>query len=153
MSAIPSPSSASVWDIRWLRLAIEVSHWSKDPSSKVGAVAVRERRILASGFNGFPVGMLDDERLADREQKYPRIVHAEQNVIAWAAREGVSLLGASLYLSPLHPCPDCAKLIVQAGFAEVVYLAGPTPERWADAMRLAGEVFAECGVIVRGVAP
>lgn len=141
------------WDRRFLALAREVAGWSKDPSTKVGAVAVRDRRVLATGYNGFPVRMCDDARLDDRAAKLARIVHAEQNVIAWAAREGVSLAGATLYVTPLHPCPDCAKMIVQAGFDRVVYDAGDVPERWADLFRVAGETLSECGVAVYPIEP
>jgi dCMP deaminase len=137
------------WDRHFLDMAALVARMSKDPSSKVGAVAVRERRILATGFNGFPAGMADNERLMLREAKYPRIVHAEQNVIAWAAREGVALLGATLYVAPFHPCPDCAKLIVQAGFAEVVHATGQVPDRWAAPFALANETLHEGRVRVR----
>ena len=64
-----------------MKLAREISTWSKDPSSKIAAVIVNdERRILSTGYNGFPRGIADtEERLNDREQKYPRIVHAEMN--------------------------------------------------------------------------
>jgi dCMP deaminase len=138
------------WDRHFLDMAALVARMSKDPSSKVGAVAVRDRRILATGFNGFPAGMADDRRLLRREEKYPRIVHAEQNVIAWAAREGVPLAGATLYVEPFHPCPDCAKMIVQAGFADVVHGSGEVPERWIEHFALAAETLREGGVRVRG---
>ncbi len=69
----------SKWDKRFMKLAREISTWSKDPSSQIGAVIINdERRILATGYNGFPKGIRDtEERLNDREQKYPMIVHAE----------------------------------------------------------------------------
>lgn len=139
------------WDRRFLSLAELVSQWSKDPSSQVGAVAIRDRRILATGYNGFPAGMADDDRLAERISKYPRIVHAEGNIIAWAAREGVSLMGAHLYVFPYHPCPECARMIVQAGFTRVVVPNLPHPERWDEAFNLAGEIFRECGVTLAKV--
>lgn len=139
------------WDRRFLRLAQEIAGWSKDPSSKVGALAVKDRRVLATGFNGFPIGMADDDRMVDREQKYPRIVHAEENVIAHAARVGMSLYGATLYVAPYHPCIDCAKIIVQSGIGEVVFAAGNTPDRWATGFGMANHLFRECGVTVREV--
>ena len=64
-----------------MREARNASTMSKDPSSKVGAVLVKDRRIVGTGFNGFPRGLHDDRRLWDREQKLPRIVHAEMNAI------------------------------------------------------------------------
>lgn len=145
--------TADTWDRRFLALAEHIAGWSKDPSSKVGAVAVRDRRLLATGFNGFPVGIADDARLDEREAKYPRIVHAEQNVVAWAAREGVGLLGASLYVHPYHPCPDCAKLLVQAGISEIVHTSMDVPERWRHPFEIANQIFAEAGIDVRPITP
>jgi len=96
------------WDRRFLDLAKHISTWSKDPSTQVGAVAVRDRRILATGYNGFPRGIEDSfERLADRQQKLLRTVHAEANVVAQASLHGVSLEGASIYIWPFLPCSSC----------------------------------------------
>lgn len=139
------------WDRHFLALAAECAKMSKDPSSRVGAVAVRLRRILATGFNGFPPGLRDDARLHDRDAKLPRIVHAEQNVIAWAAREGVALAGATLYVTPYHPCTTCAKLLVAAGISEVVFRAGDVPSRWADDFATAADILDEADVLVRAV--
>ena len=136
------------WDRRFLLLAEQIAGWSKDPSSQVGAVAVKDRRLLATGFNGFPIGLADDDRLHDRAAKYRRIVHAEANVVAWAAREGVSLLGATLYVSPFHPCADCAKLLVQAGIARIVHSAAPTPSRWRADFATANQILTEAGLDV-----
>jgi len=63
------------WDVRFVKLAMHIANWSKDPSTKVGCVVVGEdREIRSTGFNGFPRGIEDDEeRLLDREQKYPLI--------------------------------------------------------------------------------
>jgi len=71
------------WDNRFMTMAELISAWSKDPSSQIGAVIVNdERRILATGYNGFPRGIKDtEERLNDRDEKYPRIVHAEMNAL------------------------------------------------------------------------
>lgn len=147
------PDQQARWDRFFLQMAYLCAEMSKDPSSKVGAVAVRAKRVLATGFNGFPAGMADDARLHDREAKYPRIVHAEQNIIAWAARTGISLDRASLYVSPFHPCGDCAKLIAQAGISEVVVTAGEVPARWRENFTLANATLSESGVSVRTVAP
>ena len=82
------------WDERYLRLAKEVSTWSKDPSTKVGAIAVLDGSVLAQGYNGFPKGVNDDPaKYADRETKYKYTVHAEMNCIFNAAQNGVSLYG------------------------------------------------------------
>ena len=69
------------WDIRFMKLAKEISTWSKDPSSKIASIIVNsEKRILATGYNGFPRNIADtEERLNDRDKKYPLIIHAEAN--------------------------------------------------------------------------
>jgi dCMP deaminase len=71
------------WDGRFLDLAVFVGDWSKDPSTKVGAVLVRPDRTIAGlGFNGFPRGVLDHpERYDDRPTKYEMVVHAEMNAL------------------------------------------------------------------------
>jgi deoxycytidylate deaminase len=68
----------SKWHMRFMDMAKMVSTWSKDPSSQIGAVAIDDQfRILATGYNGFPKGIADtEERLNDKDQKYPRIIHA-----------------------------------------------------------------------------
>ena len=117
----------SKWDTRFMRLAKEISSWSKDPSSKIGAVIVNdERRILATGYNGFPKGIQDSaERLNDREQKYPRIVHAEMNALMNALYSGVSVKDATIYVYGLPVCPECTKSIIQAGIKRVVISPDP----------------------------
>ena len=124
------------WDNRFMELAKTISGWSKDPSSKIGAVAVNdERRILATGYNGFPKGIEDSqERLNDREQKYPLIVHAETNALMNALYAGVSLKNATMYVHGLPVCPDCTKLIIQAGIRRIVInkFVMNTPEKWVN---------------------
>ena len=81
------------WDKRFLKLAKHISEWSKDPSTKVGCVVVGpDRELRSTGFNGLPRGIEDnEERLNNREIKYPLICHAEENAIMHAARIGISL--------------------------------------------------------------
>ena len=141
------------WDIRFLKLAKEISTWSKDPSSKIGAVVVNDdRRILATGYNGFPRGIEDsDERLNDREEKYPRIIHAELNALMNALYSGVSVKGATLYVYGLPICSDCTKSVIQSGIKRVVlsppYLA---PEKWRESWeKLSEPMFKEAGVKIR----
>ena len=70
------------WDYRFIKLAKEIASWSKDPSTQVGAIAVNEKRIIATGYNGFPEGIEDDEeRLKNREIKLTYMIHAEKNLI------------------------------------------------------------------------
>ena len=86
---------------RFLSLATHISDWSKDPSTKVGCVVVGpDREIRSTGFNGFPRGIADtDERLSDRDLKYPLICHAEENAIMHAARIGLALKDCIAYVT------------------------------------------------------
>jgi len=135
------------WTDKFLGLASHIAAWSKDTSTKVGCVVVGpQREVRSTGYNGFPRGVADSpERLGDRAQKYPRIVHAEENAVAQAARVGAGLLGCTAYVS-FPPCARCARMLIQAGVVEVVAPAAEVPERWAEEIRVAKEMFAEAGV-------
>ena len=141
------------WDIRFLELAKHISGWSKDPSTKVGCVVVGEdREIRSTGFNGFPRGISDDnDRLTDREKKYPLICHAEENAIMHAARIGVSLKGSTAYVT-WPPCSRCARSLIQAGIKEVVYsTAEEVPERWLEDFNTSTGMLKEANVLVRPI--
>lgn len=135
-----------------IRLAKVVSERSKDPSTKVGAVILDQGgRILSAGFNGFPRGIADDDRLHDRATKYRITRHAESNALAFA--QG-SVVGATLFVT--HPCcVSCACDAIQHGIARVVF---PSPDddllsRWGDDYKLALDLFAEAGVDVVELPP
>ena len=136
------------WNGRFLELAKFISAWSKDPSTKVGAVLVRpDRTIAAVGFNGFPRGVLDhSERYDNRPIKYEMVVHAELNALL-SSRE--SLEGYTLYVTPLAPCSQCAAAIIQRGIGKVV-IAMPEnlPATWADKWAISSTMFSEAGVAV-----
>ena len=132
------------WDHRFLALAEFISKWSKDPSTQVGAVIThtKSRRIVSTGFNGFPAGVEDaPARLFDRSTKYEMIVHAEQNALMFA---GSRTEGCTLYVVPLAPCARCAALIIQAGIVRVV---SPPPDfkhpHWGETARIARAMFKE----------
>jgi dCMP deaminase len=121
------------WDGRFLSLAQLVSTWSKDPSTKVGAVIVRPDRTVASlGFNGFPQSM-DDNLVfyTDREKKYSRIVHGEINALIFAHE---SVKGYILYTYPFIPCDRCVVQIIQAGIIRIVAPQATAEQltRWKD---------------------
>lgn len=107
------------WDKRFLRLAREIASWSKDPSTKVGAVIVRsDKTIVSLGYNGFPRGVPDTpEKLQHRDTKLAHTVHAELNAIL-NARE--PLRGTTLYTWPIEPCSHCKAAIIQAGITNIV---------------------------------
>ena len=103
------------WDKRFLTLAEHIASWSKDPSTKCGAVIVSGKKIISVGYNGFPAGCKDDNALyQNRDRKYLRVIHAEQNAI-YTARENLELLECTIYIHPLPPCAQCAAAIIQVG--------------------------------------
>lgn len=139
----------SKWQARFIDLAKEVSTWSKDPSSCVGAVIVRPDRTVASvGFNGFPRGVEDSSFLIEnRDAKLLRTIHAELNAIL-AAKE--PLVGYSLFVWPFQPCAQCAAAIIQSGIKEVYcpYNDHLAQERWSESFKAALQMFDEAGVTI-----
>jgi len=124
-----------------------VASWSKDPSTKIGAIAVGKKgQLLAQGYNGFPRGVEDcPNKYKDRVLKYDYIVHAEENAIYNACTNGVSLEGASMYVTGLPTCHRCAKAIIQVGIKRV-FIRAKVPERWIDSWALTQSLFREAGV-------
>lgn len=117
------------WDLRFVEMAKFVSQWSKDPSTKTGAVLVRPDRTIASvGFNGFPQGMRDDDALyAEREIKYSRVIHCEMNAVLFC-RDPLPLTGYTLYTTGPN-CDRCAVHMIQAGIRRFVFPAA-SPEQY-----------------------
>lgn len=134
------------WTSRFLDLAQHIAQWSKDPSTKVGAVAVEttSKRVLETGYNGPPRGVRDLPTRFERPAKYYCTAHAEQNLVAHAARS--VLAGSTVYVTHA-PCCDCAKLLINAGVAKVVYGAGQTNMK-PEMFTAAATMFAEAGVEV-----
>ena len=131
-----------MWHKRFFDLADLVGSWSKDPSTKVGAVIVRPDRTIASvGYNGFPRGV--EDVYTTREAKLLRTVHAEANAIL-AAQE--SLRGYTLYVTPLHPCANCAAFIIQSGIKEVHYRIGIRGSAWLEHYDAMKEMFEQAKV-------
>lgn len=131
------------WDFRFLDLAEFVSGWSKDPSTKVGAVITdNSNRIISIGYNGFAQGISDDNRLDDRETKYKMIIHGEVNAILFANKP---IEHCTLYTYPFMPCPRCSSMIIQTGIQRVVSYNN-MPERWKEEFELSKYLFKEAGV-------
>lgn len=139
-----------VWNRRFLELSDFISTWSKDPSTKVGAVIVDpNRRIVSTGYNGLPIGVVDDkDRLEDREKKYKMILHAEENAIMFSRRD---LSGCSLYVSSLPPCSHCASLIIQSGIKDVYVWDSVVPDRWMESLKMTETMFGEADVSLHRV--
>lgn len=138
------------WDKRFMEMTKLISTWSKDPSTKIGAIIVNDdRRILATGYNGFPRGIQDtEERLNNRKEKYPRIIHAEMNALMNALYNGVSIKDSTLYVYGLPVCSECTKSVIQAGIKRVVipnYASVPLTwqQQWDD---ISEPMFKESGV-------
>jgi len=140
------PRTVEWWDEWFLGMASYISSASKDPSTQCGCVIVRpNKKPVSWGWNGFPQGIKDDERLKDREAKYSLMVHAEQNAILNAKD---SLYGCVLYCYPFPPCDRCATSIIQVGIKRVVGLQLPEDkkERWEDSVNKSLSYFREAGV-------
>jgi len=137
------------WDKRYLDLARDIAQWSKDPSTQCGAVVIGESgQVLSQGYNGFPRGMDDSDKLYNnRETKYDRIVHAEMNAIYNCAHNGVSLKDATMYVHGLPCCHECSKAIIQVGIKEVV-MGEASNIRWNDSCGKGMDYLKEAGVKV-----
>ena len=160
----------SKWNLRFIELAELVGSWSKENSSKVGAVIVdKKNRIISVGFNGFASGVKDtynsitypgktitggsydseDLKLlslseADRDEKLRRVIHAEENAILFAQRD---LTGTTIYVTH-PPCARCSSKIIQSGIISV-YCNQPTDqfrERWKDDIKSSSIMFGEAGI-------
>ncbi|MBC7225275.1 MAG: cytidine/deoxycytidylate deaminase family protein [Anaerolineae bacterium] len=116
------------WDQYFMEIAQQVARRSTCPRAQVGAIIVRDRRILTTGYNGAPMGLphCSDVGCIIVDGHCVRAVHAEQNAIIQAAYHGVSVAGGTIYVTH-QPCQTCAKMIINAGIKRVVY-AGEYPD-------------------------
>ena len=135
------------WKKRFLKLSKEISTWSKDPSTKVGALIISEdRNIISTGYNGFPRGIEDtEERLNNRELKYKFILHAEMNCILNALYNGRSVTDRILFVHGLPPCSECTKSIIQSGIKKVITDSKAT-DNWKESLKLSLEMLKEANV-------
>lgn len=127
------------WDRRFLDLARHISSWSKDPSTRCGAVIARPDKTIASlGYNGFPRSIEDRaELLQDRDEKYTRVIHAEMNAILFLREPIAPSLDYTLYTWPMLPCTRCIPHIAQTGIRRVVS-SKPGPDlrpEWHEALK------------------
>lgn len=144
------------WDEYFIMLAKLAASRSTCLSRPTGAVVVKDKQVLATGYNGSLPGQahcMDEGRCFRRSLKWPeamkydmcRSAHAEANAIALAAKKGVSVEGATIYCT-LEPCITCAKLIVTSGIVRVVFehaYDSPIPERdryWKEVLSLSNTV-------------
>lgn len=131
-----------------MEITEQIATWSSCLRRQVGAVIVRDKRILTTGYNGAPAGVENcvgkgeclRNRLKIESGTHAEIcysVHAEQNAIIQAAREGLSLKGCVLYCTH-QPCVVCAKMIINAGIKEVIYKEGYPDNFSVDICKEAG---------------
>jgi dCMP deaminase len=135
------------WTDYFMGFARHAASKSKDPSTQVGAVVIGpDGEIRATGYNGLPRGVADLPERMERPAKYLWTSHAEENLVAHAARVGVSLKGCTVYVTHF-PCSRCARSLIQAGVTGLVVDTGTTsmpPEEF----EVAEQMFGEAGVKV-----
>lgn len=141
------------WDKRFLHLARFVAAWSKDPSTKTGAVITEGNRVVSVGFNGFAQNVDDSpEKYAHRPSKYRKVVHGEVNAILFSQER---LRGYTLYTWPFMPCSPCAAIVIQKGIIRVVApkmsvecakTRKDAKHSWKKDCALASEQFKDAGV-------
>ncbi|HIT00432.1 MAG TPA: cytidine/deoxycytidylate deaminase family protein [Candidatus Faecaligallichristensenella faecipullorum] len=146
------------WDVRFMEMADLISSWAScyQENRKIGAVIVKNKRIMTTGYNGAPAGVktcVERKSCLRRELNIPSgtrqeicyAIHAEQNAIIQAAKLGVSIDGATLYCTH-QPCSVCAKMIINAGIVRVVYREG-YPDDFAR------QLLSEAGVALERFEP
>jgi len=111
----------------FINIAKELATASKCVSKQVGAVIVKDGRVLSTGYNGTPAGFINccdywDNKYTPEHHDWSKTyeIHAEMNAIIWAAREGISIKGATIYVT-LEPCSECSKNIIASGIKRIVY--------------------------------
>lgn len=139
------------WDKRFMELTEQVGTWSSCFRRKVGAIIVRDKRVMTTGYNGAPTGITSCIERGECLREKLQIpsgtraelcygVHAEQNAIIQAARYGINICGATLYCTH-QPCVICAKMIINAGIVRVVYKEGYPDE-------FSVRLFEEAGTLI-----
>ncbi len=140
------------WDRRFMDVASLVALWSKD-STRVGAVLVGpENEIRLTSFNGPPKGVKDTPDRFERPAKYLYASHAEANLVAFAAREGIRTKDCTAYVTH-PPCAACARTLIQAGVKRIVYGAGKFTRSatWTEEVAAAGAMCHEAGVSIEAL--
>ncbi|MEN8303155.1 MAG: deaminase [Campylobacterota bacterium] len=114
-------------DKNFINIAMELATASKCVSKQVGAVIVKNGRILSTGYNGTPAGFINccdhwDNEYTPEHHEWSKTyeIHAEMNAIIWAAREGISIEDATIYVT-LEPCSECSKNLIASGIKRIVY--------------------------------
>ena len=127
------------WDEYFLRITAEVAQRSTCPRAAVGAVVVKDKRILTTGYNGAPSGLSHCTEVGCLmvDGHCVRAIHAEQNAFLQSARHGIAVAGGTIYVTH-QPCLTCAKMIINAGIVRVVYVKVYDDPISQDFLRQAG---------------
>jgi dCMP deaminase len=136
------------WDKRFMDLADNIASWSSCCRRQVGAIIVKDKRIIATGYNGAPAGVqtcVEKKSCIRNELNIPSgtqaqicyAVHAEQNAVSQAARMGVSVKDATIYVTH-QPCVLCSKILINAGIKRIVYKYGYPDEFSLELLKEAG---------------
>jgi len=144
------------WDELFMRHVYLIASKSKDSSSKIGAVIVRDNAIISEGYNGLPRGVNDDVSVrGDKPEKYYWYEHAERNSIFHCARNGIATKDTTLY-SMGCPCSDCTRAIIQSGIKEVVIHSqwedigfNNSVDKWSESTARSADMFMESSVSVK----
>lgn len=132
-------------DLVYIQTALLHASLSKAVRAKVGAVLVTQQGVCLTGFNGTPIGLdntceeLKFNTITGEHEPYtkPDVLHAELNCLMKSSREGVSVIGGTIYIS-LSPCIQCSAMLIQAGIKRVVYLQNYRCQKGLDLLRQAG---------------
>lgn len=140
------------FDVTCMKQVYLAAERSKDPRTKIGAVLVKDKNIIGTGYNGFARKVKDlPIRYNDRNIKYAFVVHAEANSVLTCARLGISTTGSILYTCGV-PCNECMKSIIQGGIIEIV-IHKQWPEmdsdKWREAIRISNIMLEETGIKIR----
>lgn len=142
------------WDEYFMGVALLSAERSKDPNTQVGACIVNNRnKIVGVGYNGFPIGCSDDELPWDRvgefgNTKYPYVCHAELNAVLNSIKS--NLENCRIYVA-LFPCNECAKVIIQSGIKEVIYLSDKYKD--TDSVKASKRMFNLAGIQYQQLIP
>lgn len=147
----PIPS----WDELFMRHAYLIATKSKDERTQIGAVIVKDNRVISEGYNGIPQRVLDNvSARQERPEKYFWFEHAERNSVFGCARHGISSAGATIYTQGI-PCADCSRAVIQAGIREVVvhsrWEKQFNVDKWKENAIRSKKMFEEAGLRVRSI--
>lgn len=141
------------WDELFMRHVYLIASKSKDRRTKIGAVLVKDNRVISEGYNGMPIGVNDNiDARHEKPFKYDYFVHAEHNSILSCARFGISSSKTTLYTQGI-PCCHCSQAIIQGGISEiVVHSQWPNlthSEKWIESTKVSQTLLTEAKIPVR----